>query len=373
MITEIRLNNFKAFERQKFTIRPLTLLTGLNGTGKSTVIQSIGLLYQSYKTDLLRKQKWLLNGDYVEIGTGHDLLYEGAETEIIEISFKEAIRNQKEREHSYQVRYESENDILEFGDSDMTKRDMRPALIFRRPLQYLRADRIVPATTYPKSFHVVHEQQFLGTRGQFVPHYLSVFGDTQVRKARRHPMEKKSRLLDQLSAWMKLISPGVIVQTHDVEKTEFVRLAFGFPAGGGVGGVEAYRPTNVGFGLTYTLPVVAACLGAEPGSTLMIENPEAHLHPAGQMAIARLISAAVSDGVQVLLETHSDHVLNGVRISVKNTLLSSSQVATLFFSKPKYAQSGEVQLIEILENGMLSEWPAGFFDQLDDSLDQLLE
>src|SRR5438046_1441121 len=78
-----------------------------------------------------------------------------------------------------------------------------------------------------------------------------------------------------------------------------------------------YRPTNVGFGITYALPIVVSILSARPGSLVIIENPEAHLHPRGQVRMGELLSLASTAGIQVLIETHSDHVLNGIRLAVR--------------------------------------------------------
>src|SRR5690606_34572833 len=96
---------------------------------------------------------------------------------------------------------------------------------------------------------------------------------------------------------------------------------------------QKLRPSNVGFGLTYSLPLVVACLIAKPGSVLLLENPEAHLHPQGQAALGELIVRAARDGVQILVETHSDHVLNGIRLAVKRQLISKDDVVVHYFQR----------------------------------------
>src|SRR5207249_10232903 len=91
MIRLLNLHNFKCFEHQSFQLRPLTLLTGLNGTGKSSVLQSLLLLRQSYKEDLLVTTGLMLRGSLINIGTGADALFEGAKEEVIR--FELALRN----------------------------------------------------------------------------------------------------------------------------------------------------------------------------------------------------------------------------------------------------------------------------------------
>ena len=94
---------------------------------------------------------------------------------------------------------------------------------------------------------------------------------------------------------------------------------------------EFHRPMHTGFGLTQTLPIVVAVLAARRGDVILIENPEVHLHPGAQSLIGRMLADVARAGVQVVVETHSDHVLNGVRRSVKAAVLSGEQVAIHFF------------------------------------------
>jgi hypothetical protein len=115
------------------------------------------------------------------------------------------------------------------------------------------------------------------------------------------------------------------------------------------------RPTNVGFGLTYVLPIITACLTAKPGSMVLLENPEAHVHPQGQSAMARLTCAAAAAGAQLVVETHSDHILNGVRLAVKRGLLPPDGVALHYFRRED--DGIKIQSPAIGQDGMLSQWP----------------
>ncbi|WUQ95544.1 AAA family ATPase [Streptomyces sp. NBC_00310] len=82
---------------------------------------------------------------------------------------------------------------------------------------------------------------------------------------------------------------------------------------------------------TYALPIVVACLTAQPGGLVLLENPEAHLHPHGQTKMAELAASAAAQGAQLVVETHSDHVLNGIRLAVKRGPLTSEQAVVHFF------------------------------------------
>lgn len=167
------------------------------------------------------------------------------------------------------------------------------------------------------------------------------------------------------------ICPGVKVTAAAIERTDLVRLGFEFTRKGRLT-TNPRRPTNVGFGLTYVLPVVVACLTAKPGAMILLENPEAHIHPQGQSAMARLTCAAASAGAQLVVETHSDHILNGVRLTVKRGQLSADDVRLHYFQR---MADGIIDIVSpaIGPDGMLSQWPPGFFDEWDRSLDQLLD
>lgn len=131
-------------------------------------------------------------------------------------------------------------------------------------------------------------------------------------------------------------------------------------------GTDFHRPINTGFGLTQVFPLVVAAISAREDDLLLIENPEVHLHPAGQAAMGVFLAEVAAAGVQVLIETHSDHILNGVRRAVKNGVLRPDD-ALLHFFRPR-DESGERPQVEtpaLDAAGNVDLWPEGFFDQFD--------
>jgi predicted ATPase len=131
------------------------------------------------------------------------------------------------------------------------------------------------------------------------------------------------------------------------------------------------RPQNVGFGLTQIFPIIVALLAAQVGDMLLIENPEVHLHPRAQQDIGTLIARVAASGVQCIVETHSDHVLNGIRLAVKKGIAWPEDIAIHFFSQD---EKGETSVLSphVDMSGRLDAWPEGFFDQFDSALSQLL-
>lgn len=365
MINSIKLINFKIFAEQHIPLGPLTLLSGLNGVGKSSAMQSLSLLRQSHDSGILREDGWLLNGELVEIGAGEDLLHENASSSHVAIELEEEGETSR-----WQVDYVQQGDVLRYGEDEPP---VAQGVLFGNGFQYLRADRVNPMVSYPKSYHAVSQRRFLGSRGEFAAHFLSHYRDEPiVDVALKHPdSEATSGLLAQVNAWMQEFSPGVSINVHEIEKTDFVRLSFTF--GSGIDESNPYRPTNVGFGLSYSLPIVIACLSTAAGGIILLENPEAHLHPQGQVAMGRLMALTAAAGVQVVVETHSDHVLNGIRIAVKQGILESDRSLVHFFRRDQASGSAVIDSPSINEQGRLSFWPDGFFDQWDKSLDELLD
>lgn len=391
MIDQLTLTNFKAFQHVDLELGPLTLLTGLNSSGKSSVLQALGLLQQSYEAgdfdnvrDLVKDTGsgvvtafdggFLLNSELVSLGTGQDVLHEdftGDEPAITLAVNEGAYR------YSWTVAYEAEQNMLPLTGVDipLTSEGGTPpagaaALVpayFTAGFQYLHADRISPAEFYPRDHHAVIGRGFLGVRGEHTVNFLRHHARDEVPDGPlRHPRAESARLLDQAAAWTGELCPGVDIQAAAIDGTDSVRLSYGFDGPQGT----RRRPTNVGFGLTYALPIVVACLTARRGSLVLLENPEAHLHPRGQTRMAALVAAAAAQGAQLVVETHSDHVLNGVRLAVKRGVLAPDGAVLHYFRGG--ITSSQVASPRVDRDGMLDQWPEGFFDELENTLDELL-
>lgn len=374
MINGLTLVNFKAFRRLELPLGPLTLLTGLNSSGKSSVLQALALLRQSFGTarSTENTQGLLLNGELVELGSARDVLHDDfGPADDPKTVDGPAVGLVVEEEET--VRFTGLYDPEE-PDEDVMETRVSPRLpsCLDRPFQYLHADRITPAVTYPRSRQVAINRGFLGVRGEHTVNYLRHYGETEVPDGpRRHPGATSPQLRDQTVAWMQELCPGVNLQATAIEGTDSVRLSYGFGGTAGINATGRRRPAHVGFGLTYALPIVVACLTAAPGSLLLLENPEAHLHPKGQSRMAALVAAAAAGGAQLVVETHSDHVLNGVRIAVKRGALQPNDAVVHFFRGN--GSGAEVVSPSVDKDGMLAQWPEGFFDEWESSLEELLD
>ena len=373
MLESLTLNNFKAFKYQEILLRPLTLLAGLNGTGKSSVLQSLLLLRQSNQQRVLATSEGfglVLNGELANLGTGYDVLFDSAEED--EIGFALTMEKQEARWH---FEYDRQADVLRYMSKSEVPQSIYSGSLFTISFHYLEAERVGPRTSFAMADFVVRELRQMGTKGQYATHFLHQNSSREVPEPLHHPLGRSFTLLGQATAWMGEISPGAVIQVEDYEEMDRMRLAFGFERADTAGVARLYRPTNVGFGLTYTLPVLVALLSSPAGALVLLENPEAHLHPRGQSQVGELIARAASAGIQVIVETHSDHILNGIRVAVKRGLTKPEDVALHFFQRP--ANDSELSGIEVVSpqidrDGRLDMWPESFFDEYGKSLRNLL-
>src|SRR5260370_26805552 len=375
MIRSVRLQNYKCFEDQLLEFNALTLLSGLNSTGKSSVIQSLLLLRQSFQQNLLRVTGLALNGDLVHVGTAKDALFEGAKEDMI--GFDLALGD-KTTEMTWHFQYDREADVLGLAPREPQVKDfiyspnnIYQSSLFNWNLHYLQAERIGPRRFFETSDFLVRQRRQLGSAGEYTAQFLATFGKENISSSvLAHSEATSPALQDQVEAWLGEVSPGTRMSLTPDLVTDTVSLQYSFVLGNQVS--NPYRATNVGFGITYALPIIVAVLSSDPGSLLLIENPEAHLHPRGQARIAELLALAASCGIQVLVETHSDHVLNGIRLAVHDGKLPPEDVQLHFFQRRQSDGQSLVVSPHIDKNGRIDQWPEGFFDEWDKSLEALL-
>jgi predicted ATPase len=370
MIKDIEIENFKLFKRSKLSLRTLSLFTGLNGTGKSSIIQVLLLLRQSQQSGILLTAGLNLKGNLVELGTGKDIFNQFAgKDEFVKIKIDTT-------NHTYywDFTYSADSDILPVINKSTYTDQLSKFSLFNRNFQYLNTEHIVPLNTYKKSeFEVVHNRQ-IGKHGEYAVHYLSEYGLEPIQYANLiHPKAKSNRLLHNVEAWLNEISPGVKVIVEDIKGVDSIRLGFQYEAENGY--TNEYKPINVGFGITYALPVVVALLTIAPDKITIIENPESHIHPQGQAKIGELIALSTANDCQIFVETHSDHILNGIRVAIKETKLLHSEAAIYYFdrvSNGKSEHESAITTINIDKNGELSEYPKGLLDEWSSQLFKLI-
>jgi predicted ATPase len=366
MITSLHLENFKAFSNLDMSFSNLNVFAGINGIGKSSVIQSLLLLRQSStKSGSPGTNGIYIKGDLIDLGTGKDILHSQAENEIIkfQVEFGNA------ETFICSCVYDPNENFLPFKDQSV-RWDLTQSL-FSNDFQYLGAQRAEPAFSYPMDLYKVDKLKSLGKYGEYTAHFIAQNKRKEVKLADLLQREEKTNyLLNQIIAWLNEISPGVTLDSTLYPELNLAKVVYSFSDDSGYS--PDYSPVNVGFGYSYVLPVLTAILSAEKNSLLIIENPESHLHPRGQALLGLLLSFAAKSGIQLFIETHSDHVINGIRIGIKKHSVSKDKIKIFFFDREDGESNTEIFYPQIDQNGRLGNLPKGFLDEYSNQLDQLI-
>lgn len=346
MIKEIGINGFKKFAAQRFELAPLTILTGKNGGGKTSLVHALLLMREIAKRNNTIVE---LNGPYdLELGTLDDIEnWDAPESINLSVIDNNSIL------YNWKL-YGEPNALFANVRADQTSFP----LIFSnqgRIFQYLCTERYGPRSILG-STALPQELIDVGHRGQFSAQLLYSFSSFQVadlRKSPDDPINEPSLLKFETERWLSRIARAVQIDSDVFPGTTATALKFRGEDGTWV------RPPNMGFGVTYALPVILAGLTAKEGGILIVENPEAHLHPAGQSEMGRFLATVAASGVQVIIETHSDHILNGVRRAIgEHEVLKTDAAIVHYFSSDPLVTS-----LKFTPTGGIEAWPSGFFDQ----------
>lgn len=364
MITALNIENFKCFDQLRLPLAPLTLLTGFNAAGKSSAIQPLLLLAQGARWSLDRAHS--LNGPLVRLGTVGDILPNASsvsqfrcelETEMGSASWTFNCRAGERQIESVDIAYELDDIDGEPPGFDFVFHELL------RDLTYIGAVRDGLADAYPLPDLDRRGVADVGVDGRFAAYWYDRFVDDELAVARRHPGESATSWRKQADAWFSTLFPGAQVNVQFAALFAAESLQFRLSEIG-----EWRRPANVGYGLSYAFPILVALLAAkEEKQVVVIDSPEAHLHPSAQSQMGRILATFAAAGVQIIVETHSDHLLNGVRLAVREGLLNSKSLATHFFTGASKNGHGVVSPV-IDREGRLSDWPRGFFDQAERDL-----
>lgn len=353
MITGIEVQGFKRFNQQPFVLAPLTILAGLNGSGKTSLIHALLLAWEASAG--VSGNTVRLNGPFgMELGTAEDIRNWKSDG-FIEFHINSlSAGNAKWRFGAPQ------DDALYLT---LEEKPAHPPTAFSaqpRAFSYLCAERLGPRSVLGAS-PLPAEEIEVGVRGEHCAQILATLGDKPIGdKARLHPNREEAApalLKYEVERWLGEIARPVEINAERYLNSSVTSLRFRSPGGDWV------RAPNMGFGVSYALPVILAGLCALSGGLFIVENPEAHLHPSGQSRMGVFLAWLASRGVQVILETHSDHVLNGIRRAIGEHQYLPHDKAIVHFFESLDDDAPKVHQLGFTSIGGVSHWPKGFFDQ----------
>jgi predicted ATPase len=149
------------------------------------------------------------------------------------------------------------------------------------------------------------------------------------------------------------------VTTRAVDDTRVEVRVGRLPAAARGGARDTVNIADVGFGVSQTLPVLVALLAARRNQIVFIEQPELHLHPRAQVALADIIIQAAEQGVRPVIETHSSLLLLALQAAIAEGRISPDRVSLNWFTRDSIGQT-HVAEAQIGEDGSYGDWPEDF-------------
>ena len=232
-----------------------------------------------------------------------------------------------------------------------------------------RVHYLGPLRSPAKRYYVASLDEFPGMdpAGEFLPYVLRDRLRTSVSFVAPGAIEVVSGTLDQaLNAWMYYIRTGEVPELKskgkeiNVAKTK-VLVEFEINS---VNGQGAHALADSGFGYSHVLPILVRGLMAPARSSILVEQPELHLNPSLQVRLAYFFVSLIRAGKQVVLETHSEHLVNAIRVFAAED--ESGELAgkcgILFID----AEGAKPTLhdLTIRPDGTVADWPANFFGEV---------
>lgn len=351
----LSIEGYKCFkENTTFKFNNITLLTGSNSAGKSSVIQSLLLLKKISKGSITESNPWIdldLNdpnyalelGKYDDIKSRSDNDYENFfNSELADITFG---LNGGTAEIKLEDNTNAEKHVKVYSDKisiESFKNNLGNGFV------YLNAERMAPHYVYENTDFA----DFCDCHGRNTGNVIQKHENDDCSITRAFSNSDKNKWSIELDKWIDYIFPGVAVEI--------------IPSGGDLYQVKMLgnAATNVGFGITYALPILVSGLTVSEGGILIVENPEAHLHAKAQSNMGYFLARMAAAGVRVIIETHSEHIVNGIRrMIVEGKTEMSHEDMTIYFFQNK---NGKKNIMEfgMDEWGNLDEFPVDFFDQV---------
>lgn len=360
----LRIKNFKCFNDKTVNFRNLTVLAGGNGAGKSTVIQSILLFAQNInRSNLDNLPKILnLNNYFCNLGSSNRLEHHSSNSEIFEFEFRDKNMNSV---HFYLSKDSNDTNILNIIDVfDLKQKDSKyGALSFLEYFDFIGADRFGP-----KSFHQIDSNFSRISVGKMGEYTGLILNNNKLKS-----LEKiNGRLLSNVNTYLSEIFGDIQVDTIFNEEAGIAILKIKNHKNG-----EYENPVSMPYGISYLLPIIVSCLvrlisknelfenyasHEDENEVVIIENPEAHLHPSAQSKLGYFL-AKMSNHIQIIIETHSEHIINGIRLATLENDINKNEILINFFNSNEDNLEPNIKEILIDKFSDLTDWPRGFFDQ----------
>jgi predicted ATPase len=338
MIDKVHIQALKSIKDMAVTCSKINLFVGTNSSGKSTFLQAILLAAQNGIDKMGLNGKLLSLGEYREVRNYYMNnqsikieIWRDNRTEPTWIEFIENKENEKYRIVSSEDNDDIIMDMLSGIDSYEDEKTL--PLTFDDGFHYLSCHRIGVSDIYAKN--MIGNNDF-GIDGEYALAYLL--------KNEMNPLEDKlsvknerltNSFLDQVNYWLDYIV-GMTLSIKDLKKTNYLQVKYNNNPANTSSEAMFARPVNVGSGVSYLISILITCLASEENDIIVIENPEIHLHPKAQSRLCEFLYFICTANRQLFIETHSDHIFNGIRVGISNKTMDANNITVNFFALNNY-------------------------------------
>jgi hypothetical protein len=402
---------------QHIDIRPLTIIAGLNSSGKSSIVQPLLLLKQTLESPY-DPGPLLLNGPNVSITRIEQILSRGQSRKTAAKDFSVAFSISGEPEVKLRFGKAASGDLrlidlttllyssqpvsiserMSHGDLDA----LIPAQLKDQVSQiYSRGDKVKSSVKWgvrrdrwslqiqaqfdldrgvgpfltlaphldgyeSEIARIIHLPAFRGNPKRTYPtaaveeKYPGPFNEYTAGIVAAWQNRKQTVKLTQLRNDLERLGLTWKVEARQLDDTSIELLVGRLPHARQGGASDLVNIADVGFGVSQTLPVLVALLAASPGQLVYLEQPEIHLHPRAQAAFADLLSAAMTRGARILVETHSALLIRGVQTLVARGTLNADDVALHWFSRDAASGLTTIASATMDRFGAFGDWPEDF-------------
>jgi predicted ATPase len=412
-ITKITVSGYKSIgTEQSIEVRPLTILAGANSSGKSSIMQPVLLLKQTLEASY-DPGPLLLDGPNVRFASANEMFSRvvggrAVESFSVGISLGPAaniastfvrrakmglliksttysdavsgfeLRQGMSHEEIVKVVPESHHKLLDYFVRD-TGANAEWAVSRNRCFLILAVKRIQPESG-PQLFLmpplIVPAEPFLtgiihlpGLRGNpertypvtavggeypgtFEKYAASVIAQWDAG-GYTTKLQELGRISERLGLTWKITAKRVSDTRVELKVGRLAHSVQG-------GAYDLVSVADVGFGVSQSLPILVALLAARPGQLVYLEQPEIHLHPKAQLAMARLLAEAANRGVRVVAETHSALLLLGLQSAVAQGHITPDKVKLHWFERNQEDGSTKVTSRDLDDSGAFGDWPEDF-------------
>jgi predicted ATPase len=352
MLNKLKIENFKCIGSQEFELKALTILTGINSSGKSSVLQAILLLSSFYSKSNKSKADFLAS----HFSVFDEIRNKYKNARSLNISAQSA-QSKFHNFHLSQSEQPDDSILINVLRSDSNQLE----LDCDNNLYYLSANR-----TGQEDIASFDKNQKIGNAGEYIFGYFhdkknEAIEDSLIK------FEKNETLKFQVNEWLKYILDLPISLNTEKVSASVIKVSFDSD------GLNEINPFNLGAGASYLVKILIISLLCRKEDLLLIENPEIHLHPKAQSRLGEFFTWIAKAGIQLIVETHSEHLINKIKYQIYKTSLPATDV--IIYYKPSIEENF-IQL-NINENGKFKDidgnnviFPSGFFDS---TLKELLE